>query len=120
MGNDKERARRKLRYSKHKASELASNAKWRAAHPDYMRKLRGLPDATRPKPELCECCQTRTATHLDHDHKTGAFRGWLCGNCNRGLGQLGDDVDSVMRAMSYLTRLYDYDGKEVNLWTNLT
>jgi len=71
------------------------------------RKYEGLPDATRPKPELCECCGTLPATHLDHDHETGKFRGWICGNCNRGIGQLGDNVQGIMRAMSYLTRLYD-------------
>jgi hypothetical protein len=70
----------------------------------YQRKRDGLPDPTRSQPALCECCERRSATHLDHDHKTGAFRGWLCGHCNRGIGQLGDDVHGIMRAMSYLTK----------------
>lgn len=42
------------------------------------------------------------APHMDHDHITGEFRGILCGNCNRGLGQLGDSIESVRNALVYL------------------
>jgi hypothetical protein len=100
-----EAIKRKQRYAKRRERELATNAKWRAAHPNYMRQLRGLPEATRPCPAQCECCGKRKATHLDHDHKTDAFRGWLCGNCNRGIGQLGDDVQGIQNAMGYLTSI---------------
>jgi hypothetical protein len=67
-------------------------------------------------PEFCECCGALASGRLDldHDHETGKFRGWLCNTCNRGVGMLGDNVHGIMRAMSYLTRLYDYNGKEVN------
>jgi uncharacterized ferredoxin-like protein len=51
----------------------------------------------------CECCGKETSNLcLDHDHSTGKFRGWLCGHCNRGIGQLGDTIDSLKRALSYL------------------
>lgn len=42
---------------------------------------------------------------LDHDHKTGAFRGWLCHGCNLGLGLLGDTEDALVRALAYLRRV---------------
>jgi hypothetical protein len=42
--------------------------------------------------------------HLDHDHTTGAFRGWLCNRCNLGLGHLGDTIASVEKALDYLRR----------------
>lgn len=65
------------------------------------------PVPTRSEPKLCECCGHgcgKRAFNLDHDHATGAFRGWLCGNCNRAIGLLGDTVESVERALNYLRR----------------
>lgn len=39
---------------------------------------------------------------FDHDHKTLRHRGWLCDNCNRSLGMLGDTVTHLERAIRYL------------------
>ncbi len=39
---------------------------------------------------------------VDHCHKTGAFRGFLCQQCNRGLGMLGDDIPGLTSALEYL------------------
>jgi hypothetical protein len=73
------------------------------------RRWRGLPEPTRPEPKTCECCGgppngRGRGLHLDHDHETGKFRGWLCGSCNLGLGQLGDSFDAVLRALTYLAK----------------
>jgi hypothetical protein len=70
------------------------------------RDWRGLPEATRPAPTLCECCggapNGRGTLHLDHDHGTNLFRGWLCHSCNVGMGCLGDSIEGVERALYYL------------------
>ena len=35
----------------------------------------------------CQCCGDPTIRfHLDHNHVTGAFRGWTCSGCNTGHG----------------------------------
>ena len=41
---------------------------------------------------------------IDHDHKTGATRGLLCDNCNRGIGHLQDDIGQLQKAIAYLEK----------------
>ena len=41
---------------------------------------------------------------IDHCHKSGAVRGLLCHNCNRGLGLFKDNVESLKNAIIYLER----------------
>ena len=68
-----------------------------------------LSPATRPEPDHCECCggpSGKKELHLDHCHETGQFRGWLCSNCNKGTGMLGDNIEGLQNAVRYLRR-YD-------------
>jgi hypothetical protein len=51
---------------------------------------------------LCEGCKEAAATDLDHCHETGDFRGYLCGICNRTLGNLAVLTDvGVQNLMTY-------------------
>lgn len=84
-----------------------------AINPGHRRAVRhkwlGYPEPTRRCPNNCECCgKTRDdlkhALHLDHCHKTGAFRGWLCRACNLGIGNLDDSIEGVRMALAYLEK----------------
>lgn len=63
------------------------------------------------RPSVCDLCGRVPAgtrpLHVDHDHRTGRFRGWLCGDCNTSIGKLGDDVLGLSRALMYLRRARD-------------
>ena len=67
-----------------------------------------------PKNHRCEICNAseneciqetlhyKRAFCLDHNHQTGEFRGWLCHDCNRALGQFKDSIEILERAIKYL------------------
>lgn len=55
------------------------------------------------------CKRQNTALVIDHDHVTGEFRGWICGNCNSGLGFFKDNVEHLRQAVTYLD---DTQGEE--------
>lgn len=112
--------------SKRRAKERSPNKRKLYARELYRRKRnvinrqqrmrRGLPEATRPCPEHCEACKRTPSKrisgagvsfyvlHLDHDHATGEFRGWLCAKCNTGLGLLGDSIEQLEMRLAYLKR----------------
>ena len=41
---------------------------------------------------------------IDHDHKTGKLRGLLCHQCNVGIGNFKDSIDTMLNAILYLSR----------------
>lgn len=47
-------------------------------------------------------CSTGRRLSVDHDHDTGHVRGLLCGNCNQGIGKLGDCPKLLRKAADYL------------------
>ena len=100
------------------AARTASQCKCcRNHHSRVVRELRRknpLPDNHR-----CECCgrseeelpvvktisgSSITTFHLDHCHTTDKFRGYLCSNCNKGLGCFKDNTEVLERAVEYLKR----------------
>jgi len=64
----------------------------------------------KPKNEPFECpiCSKRTIAGvtckivLDHNHRTGEVRGWVCDSCNTGIGRFKDDVKLIERAIKFL------------------
>ena len=56
-----------------------------------------------PQTDACECCGKKTTEmRMDHCHETVVFRGWLCQSCNWGIGNLGDNLEGVTKAVRYL------------------
>lgn len=55
---------------------------------------------------VCGICQKSCAVHkqlsVDHDHRTGAWRGLLCHRCNRLLGMADDSAARLAKAAVYL------------------
>lgn len=52
--------------------------------------------------DKCLGCEKEVSLQVDHDHRTGRIRGLLCGSCNRGLGLLQDDPETLRRLLTYL------------------
>ena len=55
----------------------------------------------------CHVCgieelQCKKRLSLDHDHESGAFRGFLCHRCNAALGFAGDSSDRLLELAEYL------------------
>lgn len=69
----------KKRYAKHKAQPDFAERRAR----EQRRRKYGFEIAPSG---LCQICGERPATDLDHDHKTGVIRGFLCHGCNLVLG----------------------------------
>ena len=53
-------------------------------------------------PKQCAICGNNTDLVIDHDHKTGNFRGVLCRRCNLGLGHFNDNPALLLKAVDYL------------------
>lgn len=55
---------------------------------------------------LCDLCSipiSRKDIQLDHDHETGRFRGWLCGVCNKFIGQVEKYSKILPEVFQYLS-----------------
>jgi ribosomal protein L40E len=94
--------KRKCRSCQRKHSQVISRLKREIPAPDQ--------DYACP---ICQHTLAEIASHgqkklqqwvLDHCHDTDTFRGWICFNCNSGLGSFSDSSETVKRAVQYLER----------------
>jgi hypothetical protein len=59
----------------------------------------------------CAICNTKVSlidSAIDHNHKTGEFRGVLCKQCNRALGMFKDNAAVLRSAANYLEAFGSY------------
>lgn len=90
---------KKRYYQANKKKTLAQTNAWRDTNRE---KLAG-----RPRPNVCEVCSAAPDTralHWDHDHVTGAFRGWICHGCNVALGYVKDNPETLRKLADYLEK----------------
>ena len=57
-----------------------------------------------PEGTKCELCSKTKNIVFDHDHELNVFRGWLCDPCNRSMGVLGDNANSLLKTVAYLSK----------------
>lgn len=81
---------------------------WKSVEKTYGVTQKEVLDEYRKQKGKCGICRCpiepppHRLTHVDHCHKTGEFRGLLCGDCNHGLGKFKDNVRNLLRAVVYL------------------
>ena len=71
----------------------------------YAKKLGFIECTDYPPPPTdgkCAICHREMPLRLDHNHETGKFRGYICNDCNLGLGKLGDTAEMIRRVLAYL------------------
>jgi predicted metal-binding protein len=54
----------------------------------------------------CDICKEESdkKLHVDHCHDTQIVRGLLCGSCNRAIGLLKDNIETMQNAIKYLSK----------------
>ena len=56
-----------------------------------------------PRRTSCDLCGKESKTVMDHCHEKLVFRGWLCNECNTGLGKFHDNPELLRKAITYLS-----------------
>ncbi len=110
---------RRKNYLKNREREIAKMMQWRRDNPEknarvrrnvHLRSTYGITTTVyeqmlAQQSGRCAICHREPEgepLHVDHRHSDGVVRGLLCGRCNRAIGLLADDVESVKRALTYL------------------
>jgi len=55
-------------------------------------------------PNKCQVCDSGGKISVDHCHRTGKVRGFLCQNCNVTLGMAKDDISRLQKLINYLNK----------------
>ena len=98
--------------NEHRDALHAQGRRWREAHPTYAREkqlsqygitIADFEEISEISGGRCWICDSLEKLQVDHNHKTGAIRGFLCHKCNKTLGLFNDDPKLFTRAFKYLS-----------------
>jgi hypothetical protein len=103
-------------YSKHPELKRKKARKWNTEHPEYranshLKREYNITLAQKREMwlrqwRLCAicCCDISTLqqAQVDHNHDTDEVRGILCSDCNRALGCVKEDKDTLINMIEYL------------------
>lgn len=103
-------------YQKNLANARKMRKQWQKDNPEKQKgyrlkqrfgiSLEGYLEALEKQGTKCAICSSKLIPgkncHLDHCHKTGKLRGFLCGPCNKGLGSFRDSIENIKNAANYL------------------
>lgn len=95
-----------------------NSGKWRECSLKYLYgiSLEEYQELSEEQNHVCAVCgNAETATYkgriknlaVDHCHQTGEIRGLLCADCNRALGLLKDNIQTIENAANYLRGAYN-------------
>jgi hypothetical protein len=117
--SDEEKTKRKIK-DKKRYDRITSNKKLNTERKQKMRSahlyrtygitLEEYEHIHKAQNGCCGICQInesdapRKVLSVDHCHDTGQIRGLLCDRCNLGVGMLGDNLNSLQKAVDYLRR----------------
>ena len=108
-------------FPRHSRNAAGLDVRCRKCKAEGERLVARLKKVAPKKPLVCDLCGKVPSDgnmHLDHDPIREVFRGWLCKECNMGLGYFGDNLMGTLRAASYLGQ---YELKKIltNILTTL-
>ena len=103
-------------YRKHPEVKLKKAKRWKKEHPEYganshLKRKYNITLAQKHEMwlrqwRLCAicCCDISTLrqAHVDHNHNTKKVRSILCSDCNRALGCVKEDIDTLENMIEYL------------------
>jgi hypothetical protein len=89
-------------FPNHASRKSGKDNRCKSCKNNLQKIARKLYKSSPPKPKSCQICDKETVLFLDHCHKTDQFRGWICKECNSSLGNFGDDISGILKALKYL------------------
>jgi hypothetical protein len=106
--NNKEKLREKAKqYYLSNGDKIKKSNKARRLKRDYDISLNDVKSILRDQNNQCPICFSLLDNKkwcIDHDHKSGKLRGFVCYSCNILLGMAQDNVDTLQNAIEYLER----------------